>query len=442
MTITTDEILNKKIGGLYLHYFIPTICGTLMGCVYGFADVLFIGRGVGGTALAALNIATPIYSIFGTLATLFGVGGAVTLSICLGQGKRKEGNQVFSLSIALLALLSVVIVTLGQCFLEPIALFFGATPEILDMVKVYMGTVLWGTPGFLLNWALSAFVRNDGNPKLVMWASVVPNMFNVVFDYVFVFHMQMGIFGAALATALSPILGLMIISMHFVMKRNTIAFVNPLHGLSKLGRMLKNGCGYAILEGSNGVLIFSFNLILIQLGSEMAVSAYAVLLNVGWLIYSLMQGFVQAAQPIISVNYGAGKNPPVPPRFLPLRRVGDAVCHRHHGAAAHRSFPCDPAVYRRGRGPGAADHPERKTILYRADLHGDQCHRPGSGAGLRTVPPLPGDLSGQKPGVPPGGTFPAVRPVRAGWLLVGHHLWRGGHPGLLRPHLPADVTGF
>lgn len=119
-----------------------------MGCVYGFADVLFIGRGVGGTALAALNIATPIYSIFGTLATLFGVGGAVTLSICLGQGKRKEGNQVFSLSIALLALLSVVIVTLGQCFLEPIALFFGATPEILDMVKVYMGTVLWGTPDF------------------------------------------------------------------------------------------------------------------------------------------------------------------------------------------------------------------------------------------------------------------------------------------------------
>ena len=307
MTITTEQLLNQKTGRLYLHYFIPTICGTLMGCVYGFADVLFIGRGVGGSALAAVNIATPVFSVFGTLATLLGVGGAVTLSICLGQQKRKEANQAFSLSLVLLAFLSVLILVLGQCFLEPLSLFLGATPGILNMVKLYIGTVLWGTPGFLFNWSLGSFVRNDGNPKLVMWASVVPNLFNVLFDYIFIFPCNMGIFGAALATALSPYLGLMLILLHFLLKRNSIALVNPLRHLGILGRILKNGCGYAILESSNGILILAFNLILIQLGGESSVSSYAILLNIGWLIYSIMQGFVQAAQPIISVNYGAGR---------------------------------------------------------------------------------------------------------------------------------------
>lgn len=305
--ITTNEVLTHKVGKLYLHYFIPTICGTLMGSVYGFADLLFIGRGVGGNALAALSIATPMYSMFSTLVTLIGLGGATAMAVLRGQQKEEDADQYFTQSMLLLTVLSVVFTALMQLFIEPVAVFLGATPEILDMVVEYMRIVCWAIPGFLLSWSLGSFVRNDGNPRLVMWASVIPNCFNVVFDYIFVFPLAMGIAGAALATALSPILGLLLLLLHFLRGRNTIRLVRPHFTLSSLGRILRNGSSYAILEASSGILIFSFNNLLIRLSGEMAVSAYAVLMNIGWFVFSITSGFIQAAQPIIGVNYGAGQ---------------------------------------------------------------------------------------------------------------------------------------
>lgn len=307
MTFTPEQVQSEKLGKLYRHYLIPTMLSTLMGSVYGMADLIFVGNGVGKDALAAISIATPMYNLFSCLVFLFGIGAATAMAVCSGEDDQDGANQYFTLSMIMLVAVSLV-VTLGfQLFLDPIARFLGATDLLLPLVRDYMGIVTLATPGFLVSWCIGSFIRNDGNPGLVMWSSIIPNIFNVLMDYIFVFPMQMGIKGAALATALSPVLGLVISMFHFLCRKNKLRLVRPRFRWTYIGRMLKNGSSYCVQEVSGGVMIFTYNALLLALGGETAVSVYAVVMNVGWTAMALCSGFIGAAQPIISINVGGGK---------------------------------------------------------------------------------------------------------------------------------------
>lgn len=307
MTIQKEDVLNKRIGRLYIHYLFPTLFATLMGSLYSLADLIFVGNGVGGDALAALSIASPMYSIFSCLTCLIGLGGANVMAICTGAGNDEESNQVFTQSMLILFGIGCVLTAAFQIFLAPIARFLGADDALLPMVESYMRIVTLATPGFLVCWSIGNFIRNDGNPNLVFWASLIPNLFNILFDYIFVFPLQMGIVGAALATALSPVLGLLIQFSHFFLHKNHIRFVRPRFSMARLGRILRNGASYFTQEFSGAVAVYAFNTIMMGLGGSAMVSVYSVVMNVGWLSMNLVSGFMGGALPIIGICLGAGK---------------------------------------------------------------------------------------------------------------------------------------
>lgn len=307
MNMTPEQVRNGKIGRLYVRYLIPTILGTLMGSLYNMADLIFVGNGVGGDALAALSIASPMYATFSAIVCLFGIGASTAQAVCLGEQETRKANEIFTQSQMILFGIGVLL-TLGmQLLLEPLSRFLGATDLLLPLVEEYMGVVSLAAPGFLIAWSMGNFVRNDGNPRLVMWASIIPNLCNIVLDYVFVFPMQMGLFGAGLATALSPIAGILILFLHFLRKNRTLRYVRPRFTLQSVWRMVRNGCSYGVQEISAGVMMFLFNGVMLSMGGESAVAAYSVVMNVGWIALGMIGGFVGGAQPIIGINYGAAK---------------------------------------------------------------------------------------------------------------------------------------
>ena len=189
-------------------YVLRSVLSTLGLSVYILADTLFIAKGVGNLGLTALNIALPLFNLLNSLGLLLGMGGATLFSL------RGAKDNYFS-QLLLVALSVGVLFTLsGIFFVEPIAQGLGASAATLNLTVLYLRFILIMAPFFILNNLVLAFVRNDGNPQLAMMAMLSSSLFNIIFDYLFVFPINMGMAGAALATVLSPVVSLAILSLH------------------------------------------------------------------------------------------------------------------------------------------------------------------------------------------------------------------------------------
>lgn len=301
------DLLKWEVRPLFFHYLFPSILSMLAVSAYIFFDTAFIGVGGGSLALAALNISLPVYSLFTAIHETIGIGGGTTLSIEIGQGNFEQKNKVFSTAIMLSLCIGFFITIVGIIFINQLSMFLGATKEILPLVKSYLIVIISISWAFLLVGVLSAFVRNDKNPKLVMVASLLSNAANLVLDYVFIFIFHWGIFGAALATAVAPIIDLCILSVHFRRAESTIKFKFSSIDFTLVKRILRNGFGNFILDISAGVVIFILNNVFMKLGGEIYVAAYGVVANIASLTLAIFSGVGQSIQPIISVNFGANK---------------------------------------------------------------------------------------------------------------------------------------
>lgn len=165
---------------------------------------------------------------------------------------------------------------------------------------------MWPVFFFVLNAFFIIFLRNDHAPRLVMVAMLTSSISNVILDYVFIFIFKMGMFGAGLATAMSPVISLLIMSTHFLRKNNTIEFAHFKFSFVTLKRMVLNGIPSFVIESMAGVVIFVFNLAILRIEGNIGVSAYSIVANLSLFSAAVFNGVGQAIQPIISVNYGAG----------------------------------------------------------------------------------------------------------------------------------------
>ena len=173
------------------------------------------------------------------------------------------------------------------------------------MSKTYLQVILLFAPAFLMNNVLLCFVRNDGAPQLSMAAMIGGSLSNVVLDWVFIFPCQMGIFGAAFATGLAPIISMMILSPHFIRKNNQFHFAKCMPEIRRFVRILSSGVPSLVTEVSSGIVIIVFNSILLNLAGNVGVAAYGVIANLSLVIIAIYTGIAQGIQPIISSNYGA-----------------------------------------------------------------------------------------------------------------------------------------
>lgn len=302
----TSELTTKSVNKVYLKYLIPTLLGMLSNSIYCIVDIYFVSAGSGSQGLAAMNICMPVFTILSCVGLLFGVGGATIMSISQGSGDMNTRNKAFSVSVFMMLIVGLMFSVFGVLFRKEFAYLLGSDDQLLPLVLEYLTPVMCSALPFVLMYSLSVLLRADNNPKLAMAALMVGNISNIILDYVFVSVFHMGIFGASVATSIAPVLSLIVASFHFILRKNTVHFKLRSFDPKVIGRILSVGIGSGIMELSAGAIIFMFNSAILNLGGEVYLAAYAVITNIAYVFKGLLNGFAQAAQPLISTNFGSG----------------------------------------------------------------------------------------------------------------------------------------
>ncbi len=302
-----NTLLEGDIKKTFFQYLIPSIGGMLGTAGYVIGDTIIIGKALGGQGLAALNMVLPLFRLINGVGLLFGVGGATILSILRGKGQEERINDIFNMSLILSSILGFILLFLRLYDVDSLVKILGSTSYTYDMVRDYLDIFLYFAIFTILNVTLGVFVRNDGSPKLVMTATLASAAFNLILDYILVFPYKMGMWGAAFATAVSPVLSICILLFHFILKRNKISFKWPKFETYFIKRIIKTGIPSFILEFSVGIVIYLFNITLIKISGDLSVAVYGIIINWALFANAIFNGIGQAIQPIVSINHGAGK---------------------------------------------------------------------------------------------------------------------------------------
>ena len=295
-----------------LHLFIKYVSLNVLGMIglscYILADTFFVARGIGSDGLTALNIAIPIFNFVNGIGLMLGMGSATKYAILKAQNKNNEANIIFTNSLIYILIISVLFISVSIFFTSHIAYILGARGNIHSMTNIYIKMILLFSPMFMLNNVLLGFVRNDNHPRLAMIAMLMGSLFNIVFDYIFIFPFNMGIFGAVLATVFSPIVSILILSALFIKKKNTFFIIKPNISFRKFFEISSLGVSFLITEVSSGFVILSFNIIILNIAGDVGVAAYGITANIALVIIAIFTGMGQGVQPIISINYNNQDN--------------------------------------------------------------------------------------------------------------------------------------
>ncbi|MDO4554522.1 MAG: MATE family efflux transporter, partial [Lachnospiraceae bacterium] len=266
----------NSILGEFLRYAFMNIMGMIGLSCYILADTFFVSKGLGSTGLAALNIAIPVYSFIHGSGLMLGIGGATRFSILKSQGERSGINRIFTNTVYLGVFIALLVITLGLLQSGNIAKILGAQGSVHTMTTTYLKVLMLFSPAFLLNDILICFIRNDGNPGLSMTAMLMGSFANILLDYIFIFPMNMGIFGAVFATGLSPVISLCILSIHFLKKKNGFFIEKVKLQVSSIKSIIGIGLPSLISEVASGVVIIVFNILTLKIEGVIGVAAYGV----------------------------------------------------------------------------------------------------------------------------------------------------------------------
>lgn len=285
-------------------YIVFSILGMLGSSGTIFADTFFVSNRLGSEGLAALNIAISVFGLINGTGVMMGSGGAVHYTVCRSQKREKEASQIFTLAFGMAAVVGVCFVLTGLCGASQIAGMLGADPEILPLCEVYLKTVLCFGPCFVMNQLFMIFIRNDGNPKLAMGVMVAGSLANIVLDYIFIYPLNLGIFGAALATGLSPVIGLAVASLHVLTGRNRFRFEAVKVKPAGVVKLIKTGISGFINEFSSSIVLVVFNLLILEYAGNTGVAAYGIVANLALVVTAVFNGIAQGIQPLLSRAYG------------------------------------------------------------------------------------------------------------------------------------------
>lgn len=226
-------------------------------------DTFFISHVLGADGLTALNLAVPIFSFINGISLLLGMGGATKYSIFKSRRQDKESNIVFTNTIYLAAFFSILFVLIGIFFSESLTLALGANESVFEITHVYLKVMLLFSPAFIFNGILNCFVRNDGNPRLAMIAMATGSILNIVLDYIFMYPFKMGMFGAVLATCLSPIISMIVLLKYKIKKENNLHIIKTKLQSRMTRDTLFIGFPSLIGELASGVVMIVFNMIIL-----------------------------------------------------------------------------------------------------------------------------------------------------------------------------------
>ena len=330
MTLQAKQSIKSR----FIQYVLPSVAAMWVYTIYTMADGIFVARGVGEQALAAVNLCMPMINGAFSMGILFAVGASTRASICKGRGDTQESNRVFTIGAVTVAAIGLLTALTATLLLPQLARLLGADAETLPYVKGYLGIIVLFLPFYMTSYYLEVLAKADGFPKLAIKTSIAGALTNIVLDAIFVLVFHWGIEGAAVATGLSQAMTFSIYLRHFLARTplrkaavsaangtaadatlSTPAAANPGFTFVRVRwqpqavvRFAKLGLADCVTELSIGLCIFVFNRTLLAVSGSEGVVIYTVISYFGQLVLMTMMGINQGSQPLISYYYGRGKS--------------------------------------------------------------------------------------------------------------------------------------
>lgn len=306
---TQSSLLTGRVRPLYFKYLAAAFGSSLISSIYGVVDMAMVGQYQGPDGTAALAVVSPIWNIIYSLGLLMGIGGSVLFSTIRGAsgGDRKRSDEYFTAALIGTGILSLIAWVVVIFFDRELLLLFGAEESLLPIARNYVRPVKFAVPSFLLTQLISAFLRNDGNPALATKSVIFGGIFNVFGDYFLVFTLDLGAYGAGLATVLGSLASLAIMCTHFFSKKCTLRLVKPTQLAQKLSSIAVTGFSTFFIDVAMGILTVLFNRQVLRLLGTDALSVYGIIINLSTFVQCCAYSIGQASQPILSTNFGAGK---------------------------------------------------------------------------------------------------------------------------------------
>ena len=289
----------------FLKYAVPSALAMFVSSLYTIIDGIFVGQGVGDSALAAVNVIMPFTIMLFGIATMFAVGGGALVSKYLGAKDGSSAIEVFRQVFKFLLILSVTISVTCVIFARPLAKVLGATENILNLASDYLRFYAMFCIPNLIGIALNSFVRNDGKPKLAMISTISGAVTNIILDYIFVFKLSLGIKGAAIATGLGQIVTVSILIPHFLLRKGALSFGNVKLNKVIIKEFSNIGIPSFFTEVTFSIIVFLMNIVIVRIIGDKGLSAFSVINYLTTNVYMVLLGVAFGVQPLISYNYGA-----------------------------------------------------------------------------------------------------------------------------------------
>ena len=301
------ELGTASIRSLLFKYATPGIIAMTAMSLYNMVDSIFIGHGVGAMALSGLTVAKPFMDICAAFGTLVGVGASSLVAIKLGEKDYRSANDILANVIILNVLLGALVMAVGLFWLDPILYAFGASDETISYAREYMEIILAGNILTHIYYGLNSMLRSVGHPRISMYATILAVSLNVILDPIFIFVLDMGVRGAALATITSQLVSVVIELIIFLNPKEVIHFHRGIWRLKRDITMRALGIGTApfLMHMAACFVVIVLNNQLKRYGGDLAIATFGMTNRFMFFFAMIVMGIQQGMQPIVGYNYGA-----------------------------------------------------------------------------------------------------------------------------------------
>lgn len=292
-----------------LRFVLPSVVMMIFTSIYGVVDGLFVSNFVGKTPFAAVNLIMPLLMILGALGFMIGTGGSAIVSKTMGEGNLEKANQYFSMLVYVTIAGGILLTILGQIGIRPLAMAMGATENMIDDCVLYGRILLVSLTAFMLQNVFQSFFVTAEKPQLGLGITVAAGLTNMVLDFLFIAVFHWGVAGAAVATALSQVVGGIVPIFYFMRSNNSRLRISKAKWDGRaLLKSCTNGSSELMTNVSMSLVNMLYNFQLMRLVGENGVAAYGVIMYVNLIFVSIFLGYSIGSAPIVGYHYGAANH--------------------------------------------------------------------------------------------------------------------------------------
>ena len=306
MNISLSEHFGYK---KLIRFTLPTIVMMIFTSIYGVVDGLFVSNVVGSDAFAAVNLIIPVTMILGAFGFMFGTGGSALVAKTLGEKNKKKANEYFSMLIYMLAVLGIILVIVGIPLLRPLAKVLGATEDMLPTCITYGTILMVSLPIFIVQNSFQSFMVVAEKPRMGLGVSVLSGITNMILDFLLIYIFRFGVTGAAIATALSQVVGVVVPMIYFARENDSpLRLVKTKFDFKAILKAAVNGASEMVSNISMSLIGMLYNWQLMRIVGPSGVVAFGVIMYAGFIFSGTYFGYSVGSAPIIGYHYGAGNH--------------------------------------------------------------------------------------------------------------------------------------